>query len=62
MFTLSQKVVLVTGASHGLGAGIADTFVRVRADVGCAAVFLNSDEARFITGASVDMNGGGYLR
>ena len=31
-------------------------------DVGYAAVFLASDEARFITGATIDVNGGAYLR
>lgn len=33
MFSLSQKVVLVTGASRGLGAGIAHTLGRAGADV-----------------------------
>jgi 3-oxoacyl-[acyl-carrier protein] reductase len=31
-------------------------------DVGAAAVYLSSDEAGFITGATIDINGGMYLR
>ena len=31
-------------------------------DVGCAIVYLASEEARYITGATLDINGGMYLR
>ncbi|MEA3336744.1 MAG: 3-oxoacyl-ACP reductase family protein [Chloroflexota bacterium] len=31
-------------------------------DIGYAAVYLASDEARFVTGATIDVNGGAYLR
>lgn len=31
-------------------------------DIGAAVVFLSSDEARYITGATLDVNGGMYLR
>ena len=31
-------------------------------DIGYAAVFLASEEANFITGATIDVNGGLYMR
>ena len=53
--THGSEEILKLSADIPLGLGTVE-------DIGYAALFLASDEARFITGATIDVNGGAYLR
>jgi NAD(P)-dependent dehydrogenase (short-subunit alcohol dehydrogenase family) len=71
MFSLAGKSVVVTGGSKGIGRGIASVFAAADAipagtlgtpeDIGYAAAFLASDEAGYITGQSIVVDGGQVL-
>ncbi|WP_053202468.1 SDR family NAD(P)-dependent oxidoreductase [Jiangella muralis] len=53
--TLGPSTLAELGATIPLGLGSVD-------DVAHAAVYLASDEARYVTGITLDVNGGQYLR
>jgi 3-oxoacyl-[acyl-carrier protein] reductase len=60
---LQGKIAIVTGAGSGFGEGIARRFAAEGArvvvnDIATAAVFFASDEAAFITGACLEVDGG----
>jgi NAD(P)-dependent dehydrogenase (short-subunit alcohol dehydrogenase family) len=48
---LRGQIAVITGAARGIGRRIAD-------DIASAAKFLVSDEAKHITGHTLDVNGG----
>jgi NAD(P)-dependent dehydrogenase (short-subunit alcohol dehydrogenase family) len=50
MSRLARKTALVTGAARGIGAAIAQAFVREAA--------MASDEAAYITGTEITIDGG----
>ena len=59
-FSLQGQVALVTGANTGLGQGIAVALAQAGADIAAAVGFLCSEEAGFITGQNILLDGGAF--
>lgn len=63
--TETLKEILVTSDPHRMDAAIARTplgRIGTCEDIGYAAVYLASEEAGYVTGACIDVNGGCYMR
>jgi NAD(P)-dependent dehydrogenase (short-subunit alcohol dehydrogenase family) len=54
----ANKVVVVTGAGSGIGAATARRFSAMPADIAPVIAFLASDDARFVTGVNLPVDGG----
>jgi NAD(P)-dependent dehydrogenase (short-subunit alcohol dehydrogenase family) len=55
---LKGKCALITGASRGIGRGIAEVFAGEPREIGTVAAFFASDEASYLTGQSIHVDGG----
>ena len=72
MSVSEPRTIFVTGAAQGLGEAMARAFLTDGSaplgrlgeadEVASAAVYLASDAAGFITGATIDVNGGRFMR
>jgi acetoacetyl-CoA reductase len=55
------RIALVTGGTRGIGAAISEAFLGEPEDIARAVLFLAADEAGFITGSTLSINGRQYM-